>query len=236
MIGAVEDFLDLFFMGRCQVCKRISEKIICPLCLKTINFVEPPVCQACGKPLKNDRKLCPMCEVEKPPYSICRSVIYYDAAARQAIVNLKFKRNLKLVEPLACYLVEFLEKNIYLMNPDILVPVPGASYGEDRIEAAREFCRVTAKKLKLNTVDALETNRLIKPQYNLGIRDRWENVRDAFVVRSSSEIQDKTILLIDDIFTTGATVSNCSRALIQAGAKKVNVLTLSRAIGKNTGK
>ena len=89
--------------------------------------------------------------------------------------------------------------------------------------------QVLPKPLAIGT-NILERIRQTSPQTGLGRKDRKSNVRQAFRLKHVDAVKDKRILLVDDVYTTGATVNECSRTLMQAGAKQVDVLTIARAI------
>jgi competence protein ComFC len=176
-----------------------------------------------------DDVLCQTCRMESPPYTSCRSIFLYDGKIRDAILKVKFNNKVDIAPILTEYIIEFLKENPGISPFDVIVPVPKGG-SRSSANAALEFCKFLGEEMKMPVEEALFRNRKTAPQHTLSLDERWKNVKDAFQVKPEKNISNLKVLLIDDIFTSGATISNCAKALLQGGASEVRALTLSRAI------
>ena len=172
---------------------------------------------------------CPACRRGPPAFAVARSVAAYEGGLREAICALKFHRKPAIAEPLGQLLARFAPQEVFHMV-DAIVPVPlhqdrFAQRGFNQSELLAKHVATAAAAPCLP--DALRRVRQEAAQAELGAVDRWHNVDGAFApglrVRG-------TVLLVDDVFSTGATAAACSRALAEAGAERVVVLTLARAV------
>jgi ComF family protein len=229
----LKDILDLLFPPRCIACSKPGQEIICGECLRQINYLKPPICSVCGKP--KDRyfqgALCEDCSKNKPAFTLARSVALYEGVLKEAIHKFKFNCKKGLSDPLGRLIAEHLKgSDIPIRDIDIVIPIPLSrqrererGYNQSMLLAevvSREF------QVKLD-VTSLKKIKDIKPQFELARAERLVNIKGAFV---SCEISNLNVLVIDDIYTTGATVSEAVSALKVAGAKNVYVLTLARAV------
>lgn len=160
-------------------------------------------------------------------YSACP----YQGMIKESIQLLKYKGKLILTKQLSQIMIEFTQANGILSNIDCLTFVP---LHRTRLKE-REFNQSQLLALKLaghfkvpllNNV--LKRTRLTPPQTNLSKEERFKSLKGAFAVYQNREIKEKTIMLVDDVFTTGATVNECAKALTEGGAKQVDIFTLAR--------
>jgi ComF family protein len=183
-------------------------------------------CQVCSRPLKAEHAVtCGECLKEMPPYA--RAICFgpYTGTLREAIHLLKFRQVKRLARPLGELLAD-----LALPSADLVVPVPLSlkSLRERGFNQTLLMARPLAKRRVL----PLERGLLIKkketpPQSSLSRSARLRNLRGTFAVTGS--LSGERILLVDDVITTGATVSECTRALLRAGASEVCVAALARA-------
>ena len=192
----------------------------------------PPVCGICGKPrdkyFKED--LCDDCAKGGIPFAMARSVALYDGVLKEAIHKFKFNGKKALASSLGRFLVSYLQYgDIPLKDMDMVIPIPLSGkrekqrgYNQSKLLAAE-----ISRHYPICLDDISLKKRDVTPQFELSRKDRLQNVKGAF---HSSPLSGKTVLLVDDIYTTGATVREASKALKAAGAKYVYVLTLARAV------
>lgn len=234
MVGLLENFLEMVFPTHCRLCSRESEELICKWCRASFRPVEPPLCKYCGTPVDDiNREICEGCRFETPPFEICRAAFYYDGAFRESMKLLKFKKQINIAPLIIDPSVEYFRQNEFLFPVDAIVPVPsnpGSRKFRDYNPSAI-FGRFISRESGVPVVEALKFKRVAEPQYELDFSERWKNVQDAFQVISElkKDTAGKKILLVDDIITTGATVTECTKALLDSGAKKVYVLGMSRS-------
>jgi len=232
MAGLFDNLLNLVFPTHCRTCGKESEEIICAHCRSSLRPIEPPICRICGIPLVAGMgEVCKGCEFEQPPFLLCRSAFYYENALREAIKSFKFDDRIELAPYLFNAAGDYFRRNEFLFSADCLVPVPSnpVFFRNRKYDPSLILSKWISKSLDLPINECLERTREVLPQYELDYESRWENVREAFTVRQDSEINGKSILLVDDIITSGATVFDCSRALVGAGASKIFVFTLTRS-------
>lgn len=235
------DLINFIFPVNCRTCDEpflsLKEKYICNECFSKIKFITPPYCDKCGKILVEsfseiERPLCQECQTHKRYFYKARGVGIYEDVLRESIHILKFEKKEGIHNQLGNLLVNYLkEQHQELISQiDFIIPVP---LHRKRLRA-RGFNQAQLLSISIGNYFNLPLNldlkriRFTTPQMNLDREERMQNIKGAFGIKNHHSITRKSILLIDDIFTTGATVNECSKVLIKAGAKQVFVLTLAR--------
>ncbi|MFP4497432.1 MAG: ComF family protein [Vulcanimicrobiota bacterium] len=225
----VDEIVGLFSSSACPICREEINTTLCSACKSKFEYLKPPLCRICGDPLNTSDKLCPDCREKPQRYEISRSIVLYKTEIKQIIHEIKFKGKTELLLHFETILWKYFKRNSYLFEADVLTSVPpNLNSPERKICLATGLAKILKEKAGLNYKLVLERKREIKLQHKLKGKNRWENAKDAFKLKDNMDINNKSILLIDDIFTTGATVYYCSKALKEAGADKIKVLTLAR--------
>jgi ComF family protein len=158
---------------------------------------------------------------------------YYEPTLKEAIHLLKYQKKEIMAKPLAKLVLTLLPTLICIRDYDCIMPIP--LHKNRQRDRGYNQVQLIVSRLKDDIKLPVEKKALIriketKPQSLLEtVNQKIENVKDAFVIRTPEAIRSKKILLVDDIFTTGATVSEATKALLKAGASRVDVLTLARA-------
>jgi ComF family protein len=230
--------LDLLYPPRCEACGRLRREPVCEECRAQVEMVEPPLCRLCGEPFDPHAQGAPMCERcrgRRLPFSIARSAAFYRGPLAGAIRRFKYDGQIVLARPLGSIMVEALNTAAGGIDPstvEVICPVPLHSsrqrergFNQSQL-LAEEISRAIGKPVSA----LLERVRPTAPQVDLPARARAENVRRAFAAKQGAGIAGRTVLLLDDLFTTGATLTECGRALKTAGAADVRVLTLARPL------
>lgn len=231
--------LDLVFPAICPVCESAlgagRRDPLCGECWQTMPRLTPPWCARCGLafptfgPLANPTiGDCHACRVEPPAFAWARAAVDYDGPAREALQAFKFGGRRLLARPLAQLIVDTPEAE-RAIRADALVPVPLAPARERErgFNQAAVLAERLAPRFGVPVRAAwLARTRLTAPQTELSAAERRSNVRGAFA--AARAVRGRSIVVIDDVFTTGATVSECARALAAAGAREVGVLTVAR--------
>jgi competence protein ComFC len=234
--------VSILFPAPCRLCDQLltsGKRVpICDSCIGSFSPVPSSICQICGRPLPGlagsepENQICPACRDKTYAFERARSWALYDGALVHAILLLKFER----IDPLAKLFVDRLAQLVRqddAMAADMVVPVPlhHDRQGERGYNQADLVARPLAKKLGLSHHAALLARTRPRPdKHLLSLEERWTSVRGAFATRSGSQVDNQRVLLVDDVFTTGATLDACARALREAGAKSVLGLTVARAI------
>ena len=227
MGGLLKSVLDLLFPPRCAGCHRRGDWL-CRECWQSLPRLPQSVCRRCGRPLEGVF-VCSLCYRQPPPFEALRSACYFEGITREMIHRLKYRRARHLAAPLAQLLTPLL---LHLSEPvDLIVPVPlfpsrqaARGYNQSTLLAAE-----LARGLNLPvSEDGLRRLRDTPAQIGLSAAERQRNVRGAFAGERSL-LDGRRVLLIDDVCTTGATISACAKALKRAGAQSVIALTVARA-------
>lgn len=244
--------LDLVFPNLCSSCgsPQSDDNALCETCLNDINLIaELPGCASCGVPFgyfkskespgnedsegRGNSHLCAKCVKGRYCFKRARSIAFYDGPVREMIHGFKYEGKLNLGEVLSDILIKHFPGDVE--GFDLVVPVPlyisklrKRGYNQSAVLAAN-FARSADVAVDLH---ALRKIRDTRPQFE--IKDeavRRSNVRGAFVVREKNSFARSSVLLIDDVFTTGSTSDECAKTLMKSGAFQVQVLTLTRAKG-----
>jgi len=231
--------LDLLLPPLCLSCDAPTgaHRTLCADCWSHIHFIAAPFCSGCGVPFDvpmGEGALCGGCIAAPSEFSKARAPMLYDDFSRRLVLGFKHADRTHPAPALASWMqragAEFWDE------ADYVAPVPlhrwrlfRRRYNQAAL-LAKQLGRLTQK---LVLIDLMERRRATPIQGHLSRKERLVNVKGAFCVQSRyrKQIENKTIILIDDVLTTGATVNECSRVLLKAGAKAVNVLTLARVKG-----
>lgn len=221
--------LDALFPRRCPVCGTIPEegRAICPSCLSQLSFVSSPVCKKCGKEMETETmEYCLDCTHHKRSFAWGVSLLNYNEAAAHSMAAIKYKNKREYLDFYAEETMKRCKEKLLFMEADVLVPVPvhPARRRQRGFNQAELLAQALSVELKLPVCsDVLRRTKKTEPQKDLTPSERLKNLEEAFEARA---ICGRTVLLVDDIYTTGSTIEACTRALLKAGAKKVCFFTL----------
>lgn len=208
---------------------------ICPSCFEKLKFLNTNICEVCGDKLFGEEKLCERCvKNENSSIKLARAVFEYDATMKNLIHKLKYDNQKYLAKPLSNILYNYYIHNEQINNVDIIIPVPLhkqrlKTRGYNQTELLLQSFSET-NKVKTNIVARVKNT---PTQTALSKEERLENLQNAFVVLDNDIIKNKKILIVDDIFTTGATCNNLANLLLKNKAKSVKCLTLCHTVKGN---
>ncbi len=212
-----------------------NKHIVCDHCIKTLPYLTGKLCLHCGEPLIADGNYCKRCKGKKFLYDRAISPFKYTDEIKNLIIGLKYNNKKYNAKCLASFMADCF--NATSLYADVIIPVPLC---ESRLKQRKyNQAEVLANEVSKHLNKKLLTNILFRvketpSQTNLDFMERKKNLKDAFKVKGSKKpIKDKFVLLIDDVFTTGATTTECAKALKKAGAKVVYVLTASHTVLKD---
>lgn len=197
---------------------------LCAECISKMPFTGEHICLNCGVPITDEADYCLRCENQKTDFVLNRSPLVYDGEAKSLIHAMKFGGKRYIAETLGAMMSdEFLKRN---MAADIAVFVPMTESEERKrgFNQSELLARDVAKRLNLPLLPALVKVKETPAQKELSGKERAENLEGAFVC-IYGQVKGRKLLLIDDVFTTGATANACTHALLKAGAREVRVLT-----------
>jgi ComF family protein len=228
--------LDLLLPPACPLCGSESGGrppfFFCPACLSGIHPIGSPCCPRCALPYTTEDgsdHLCESCLRDAPPFSRVVALGIYEENLRTAVQRFKYEGAIVLDRPLAELLATVLESGGAL-RPDLLIPVPlhYSRLRERTYNQALLLARVLGRRWRLQVLPRLLVrNRPTPQQQGLKAEVRRQNLKGAFAL--NRKLNGERVLLIDDVVTTGATVRECSRVLLEGGAGEVVVAVLARA-------
>ncbi len=232
---------DVLFPHRCAACGAPSgegpDPAWCPACFKNLPFIAPPLCPVCGRPYVPTEAMpdhrCSECLLDRFRFDAARSATIYQGGVRRGILQLKFGGKLHWAPALGKLAALHDETRRILDRGKVIVPVPMhlrrvRRRGFNQAALLARFAgRCCSRPVEVN---ALVRARVTKPQTRLSRAERLRNVRGAFAVVRPEVVAGKSVVLMDDVFTTGTTLSECADALKKAGADWVGAVTVARVI------
>jgi len=207
---------------------------ISPKFWEELQFIDKPFCDKCSIPFSFDSgegAICARCMDDMPYYDRSRSAVVYNDASRKVILNFKFNDKTHYALTFVPWMLR--AGADILEDADYIIPVPlhqkklrFRKFNQSAILAEEIAIRSNKKYL----FDGLLRIRETTPQKGLNKKDRLKNISGAFAINQkyTEAIQGKNIIIVDDIFTTGATLNECAKVLKDAGANEVNVLAIAR--------
>ncbi|MXQ08280.1 ComF family protein [Alphaproteobacteria bacterium GH1-50] len=238
-MSALQRALSVLYPDQCLICRNLVDQpgALCPDCWRGVPFVQGHVCDACGAPLPGQgdgaADHCDDCLTVARPWDKGRAVMLYRDAGRRFVLALKHGDRTDLAGPAARWLTERLRPLVECDAVVVPVPVHWSRLLRRRYNQAAEIARAMGPLLGVPAVpDALTRLRATAVQDGLGIDARFANVADAIVVAGAkrSALDGRTVILVDDVMTSGATLAAATTACHDAGASRVIVGVLARAV------
>jgi ComF family protein len=239
--------LDAVFPPRCAGCETWHKGLFCECCSALLQPLEPPLCHVCGKPfdpLAHPDQVCAECRDNRyhgpPPFAAARSLYLFEGPIRDAVYRFKYHGKTSLAAPLADLLHDYLLRQtdrlggIPVDGIEAVVPVPLHPWRHYRrgYNQSQLLARELGRRLGCAAGEALRRSRFTVSQVGLPVKERLENVSGAFSVNErrldTLDPGRRPVLVIDDVFTTGATMRECARVLRASGVPQVYVMTLAR--------
>jgi len=233
-----EYVLNIFSPPRCMACNRTlplnSNALFCYKCSKEYKLNSGRVCQICGKPVgENADYTCRECKATRIYYLKNVSRYIYKGCVKNAVQNMKFKQRAWIAYNFGKTLCKTIEEEYGDIKFDVIlyVPMTKLEQMERGFNQSGEIASIISEKIGIPLIhNILYKKAGTKTQSGLNRKERIKNVRNAFVVRNAELLNDKTILLIDDVFTTGSTVNECARVLRKNGALAVYTATVATVV------
>jgi ComF family protein len=219
--------LDLLFPPACGGCGKLGSRW-CAECQKKVKILSGTLCDVCGLP-QDVAGVCETCREAIPHFRALRAWAVFEGPLRQALLKLKYKRDMSMGDAIAAQMIPFVESLNWKV--DMLIPIP---LGKQRLkERGYNQVGMVAKPLTLAlkiqyAPHGLMRQKETRSQVGLSRQERKENIHAAF--RAGADVRGRNILLFDDVATTGSTLSPSADAQLDAGASEVYALTVARAL------
>ena len=239
MVNFLKFILNFIFPPHCLVCNKnlFSNDGLCNDCLEQLQFITKPFCNCCGYPFDLQEYevlntfLCSKCLKKHYKFDKARSVVCYNDMSKNIILPFKHADKTRYKNFIANLLIK--TGTELLKDTDIIIPVPihFTRLLKRKYNQATLIGNVISKNTAITIYyDVLFRIKKTKSQGHLTVKQRQKNVLNAFTVKNSDKIKGKNILLIDDVFTSGATLNECAKVLKKVGVKKIYILTFARVV------
>ena len=210
--------LDLIFPPICGFCEKVDKKYICNDCIKIVNTI------AVNKQDTYNNKF-----FKKHLY-----IFQYEDIIREKILKFKFENESFLHRTFAEAILNNKENIKFIEQYDYLIPVPihkkrKKQRGYNQSELIARVISDEVRKINMQ-INIIKKDKNIVPQSTLNQREREKNIKNVYKIVNKEKVKNKKILLLDDIYTTGSTVNECGRILIEGGCKEVGIITISKNI------
>lgn len=234
--GEVGGLIDRFLPVSCAFCNALlassAQPALCPACLRTLAENKPASCPRCALPYPNyggSDHLCGDCQLQQPPFQTVCALGVYEGPLRHTIHRFKYQQDFTLATPLGHLLAETVLCR-GLSRTDLILPVPlhPRRLRQRTFNQSLLLARIIGKQCRIPVAGNLLRRVLhTPPQQGLSLDDRRHNLLKAFALHS--KLSGESVLLVDDVMTSGATVAACTKALLENGAQTVDVAILARA-------
>ena len=223
---------------------RLLTFLCCPDCLDAFAAISAPMCTCCGIPFKSrqdQNHLCGDCITHPKKFRMARAAMACDQQLMVLIHRFKYASKTQLASPLGGMMLSIFMQQWEGEKIDLILPIPlhpqkfrSRGFNQSYLlihswKAVASAMHIALPDIPIHT-DVLIRSKATVPQTGLNRRQRLKNVKGVFSLRFPEKIYDKKLLVVDDVYTTGATVNECARILLKFGAEQVDVLTLARAI------
>ena len=225
----MENSIDYIYPRKCPLCQKLTKGhcLICEECREQVPYIEEPYCMKCGKPFYEEertKEYCYDCNRYQRSFVRSYSLLRYEGMVKKSMYQFKYYNKREFADWYAKELVRRYEREWTRVQIDCIIPVP--IHKRKKRQRGYNQAEVLAKRIAKLLEIPCYPNGLIRvietrPQKELDNKDRYRNLKQAFRIGTLGKEQElKTVLLIDDIYTTGATLEACTQVLLESGRTK----------------
>lgn len=231
----INDIIDFIYPRRCAICGEIvipKGNYVHERCREKLSYIKDPCCVKCGKSVESEEvEYCFDCSKKNYHYKKGYSVFLYEAFIKQSIVAFKYQGKKEYADFYVDEIIKQYKLKIKAIRPDVIIPVPihHAKRLERGFNQAEIIAQGIGKALKLPVdTELLIRNKNTLPQKELNDKERLKNLQQAFRInpKKKSKVPLNTVLLVDDIYTTGSTIEACTNILNDYGIKTVYFISI----------
>ena len=233
----VKDFFEKFFYNpkwRCVACSReiFEQGYFCEECLKKLPLNDGPYCDHCGRKVLVGREFCSTCKGRLTAVDKARSAYVYQKPISSLIKRAKYRGQIYLLDAFVDRMFFVYLKNGFNCDAIVYVPMSEKAFKNRGYNQAEILARKLAERLEIPVLDCIQKVKETKRQAKLAREQRLKNLQDSFKVTDKSQVNDKVILIVDDVTTTGATAEAIALKLKRAGASSVKLITVASVPSK----
>ena len=221
-----------FFPLTCPICKNNSIddiNSVCTSCLTKLEFIREPFCSACGGENDTIFEICAQCLKENDyNWSYAASVFKMKSLFRDSLIRYKYYKETPLMRPFAKFISEKIETHNISADYLTYIPLHWKRHFKRGFNQSRLLCQQTSKLTGIQSLNTLKRIKATTTQTKLDSKRRHKNLDGAFRAVNLKQISGKSLLLIDDVYTTGTTLREATKTLLTAKAAEVKILTLAR--------
>jgi len=202
---------------------------LCDSCREQLKLIQPPICAGCGGGIDGVLELCVKCMREElRPWSKALSLFELSGYGQELVQGFKYNNRPELARALGGMISELFDAELDRAGWLVPVPLHWSRYCSRGYNQSRLICRIIAEQTGITMKDLLVRRRRTKQQAKLSREQRKLNLTNAFLVKRGVNCKNRTILLFDDVITTGATLTAAANVLLDAGASNVYIITIGR--------
>ncbi|MHC4608691.1 MAG: ComF family protein [Planctomycetota bacterium] len=218
--------LDLVYPPACALCGAACRAAVCAACEGKLELAGERTCRRCGASL--DGRVCRECRGREFRFARAVAVGRHEGTLRDLILRFKLSGRIHLARDLGRRIAQRVLDETVPVDAVTAVPMSRRTLLGRGYNPAEELAVCAAAALRRPFVPALRKVRATKPQATLPVAERSTNPIGAFAVRRAARVRGRTVLLVDDVLTTGATADECAKVLLEAGAREVNLAVVGR--------
>lgn len=230
-MGFLEDLKSIFYSRKltCSVCRRenFSDRTVCDECFALLPFNDSSICGNCGRKTPYPTEYCDYCKNKESFVDLARSVYDYEQPVKGLIRRFKYDGEKYLAEEFALEMHKIFIKSIGTADCIVFVPSTDKKLKERGYNQSKVLAEEFSKLTEIPVVVAVQKVKETESQVGLSVKERKENLKGCFKVVDKAEVKGKTVIIVDDVMTTGSTVETLAEKLKKAGASKVVALTVA---------